>query len=153
MVFMLYRGNGLVELALVILLLTVVKNLVGASILLKLNPKLNIIPHDTDMPTIKMLYGYSKISLGITFCFLIIYNTDTILLGLMASSGTAAIYHPGAQLMRYMRNVINAVAIPLVPALSHLETVSDISVIKDIYLRAIRYVSYFSFALAGGIAA
>ena len=151
MVFMLYRGNGLVELALVILLLTVIKHLIGASILFKLNSNLNISPQDIDKPTIKMLYGYSKISLGITFCFLIIYNTDTVLLGFMASSTTAAIYHPGAQLMRYMRNVINAVAIPLVPAISHLENVSDISVIRNIYLRAIKYVSYFSFALAGGV--
>ncbi len=151
MVFMLYRGNGLVELALVILLLTVIKHLVGASILLRLFPKLNISPQDKDKETIKMLYGYSKISLGISFCFLLIYNTDTILLGFMASSSTAAIYHPGAQLMRYMRNIINAVAIPLVPAISHLETVSDLSVIRDVYLRAIKYVSYFSFALAGGV--
>lgn len=151
MVFMLYRGNGLVELALVILMLTVIKHLVGAAILLKLYPKLNIAPQNRDKPTIKMLYGYSKISLGISLCFLLIYNTDTILLGFMASSSTAAIYHPGAQLMRYMRNIINAVAIPLVPAISHLETVSDLSVIRDIYLRAIKYVSYFSFALAGGV--
>jgi len=151
MIFMLYRGNGLVELALVILLLTVVKHLVGAAILLKLYPKLNIAPQNRDKPTIKMLYGYSKISLGISMCWLLIYNTDTVLLGIMSSSSAAAIYYPGAQLMRYLRNVINAVAIPLVPAISHLETVSDLSVIREIYLRAIKYISYFSFAVAGGV--
>lgn len=151
MVFMLYRGNGLVELAVVILLLSVIKHLVGAAILLKLYPKLNITPRCSDKTTIKMLYGYSKISLGISLCWLLIYNTDTILLGFMTSSSAAAIYYPGAQLMRYMRNVINAIAIPLVPAISHLETVSDLSVIRNIYLKAIKYVSYFSFALAGGV--
>jgi len=151
MVFMLYRGNGLVELAFVILLLTVVKHLAGVAILLKLYPELNFAPGNSDKPTIKMLYGYSKISLGISLCWLLIYNTDTILLGFMTSSAAAAIYYPGAQLMRYIRNVINAAAIPLVPAISHLETVSDLTVVRDIYLKAIKYVSYFSFALAGGV--
>jgi len=151
MVFMLTQGHGLVALALVILLMTVVKHLVAAGILLRLQPRVNISAADIDKPTARMLFKYSSVSMGISLCWLILYNTDSALLGLMSSSVAAAVYNPGAQLMRHLRNAINAAAVPLVPAISHIESTSDLSVIRSVYLRAIKYVSFFSFSVAAGV--
>lgn len=151
MVFMLTRGHGLVALALVILLLTVVKHLVAAGILLHQQPEVQIAPSQADKPTARMLFTYSRISMGIALCWLILYNTDSVLLGLLNSTVAAAIYSPGAQLMRHLRGIINAIAIPLVPAVSHIEATSPLEVIRSVYLRAIKYVSFFSFSVAVGV--
>ncbi|MEA2031187.1 MAG: oligosaccharide flippase family protein [candidate division Zixibacteria bacterium] len=151
MIFMLTQGHGLVALALVILLMTVVKHLIAAGILLRLQPDVRIASADVEKPTARMLFKYSRVSLGISLCWLILYNTDSVLLGFMSSSVAAAVYYPGAQLMHHLRNIVNTVAVPLVPAISHIESTSDISVIRSVYLRAIKYVSFFSFSVAAGV--
>ena len=151
MVFMLSQGNGLVALALVILMLTVVRHLLGAGLLLKLYPEVDIGRQYADKATAKMLFSYSKVSFGISLCWLILFNTDELLLGIISSAAAAGIYHPGAQLMRYLRNLINAAALPLIPAISHKEAQGDLEPVRDLYLKAVRYISYLSFAIAAGV--
>ncbi len=151
MVYMLSQGRGLVALALVILMLTVVRHLLGAGLLLKLYPEVNIGREYADKPTARMLFGYSKISFGISVCWLVLFNTDELLLGVISSAGAAGVYHPGAQLVRYLRNLINAAALPLIPAISHKETQGDLQPVRELYLKAVRYVSYLSFAIGAGV--
>ena len=151
MIYMLWHGHGLVALALVIVLLTVMKHLVGAAILLKIHPDVNIAPRAVDRETASMLFGYSKISVGISLCWLVIFNTDAFLLGLMGSSVAAGVYYPGAQLMRYLRNLINAVALPLIPVVSHEEAEGELAKVQALYLKAVRYVAVFSFTVAAGV--
>jgi len=151
MVYMLWQGHGLVALALVIVLLTVMKHLVAAAILLKIHPEVDIQPQLADRATASMLFSYSRISVGISLCWLIIFNTDAILLGLMGTATAAGIYYPGAQLMRYLRNLINAVALPLIPAVSHEESTGQLERVQRLYLKAVRYVAYFSFAITAAI--
>ncbi len=151
MIFLLYQGHGLVALALVILLLTVVKHLVGAGLLLKLQPRVDLGRHFVKRETAVTLFGYSKISLGISVCWIILFNADPLFLGVIGSSALAGIYHPGAQLMRYLRNLINAVAIPLIPAISHKEAQGDLEPVRELYVKSVRYIGYLSFAVATGV--
>lgn len=151
MVLMLWRGHGLVALAFVILIMTVVKHLVGAGLLLKMHPEVEISRKLAERATAKMLFSYSKTAFGISLCWLVIFNTDAFLLGLLGSATAAAVYNPAAQLMRYLRNLVNAVALPLIPAISHKEASGDLGGIREIYLKAVRYISYAAFGMAVGI--
>ena len=82
---------------------------------------------------------------------MIIFSTDSLLLGLLASSAAAGIYAPGAQLMLYLRHIVNAIGIPLIPAVSQLESTGNFDRIRDIYFRGLKYISYFSFFLTVGV--
>ncbi|HOZ09043.1 MAG TPA: polysaccharide biosynthesis C-terminal domain-containing protein, partial [candidate division Zixibacteria bacterium] len=151
MVYLLSRGYGLVALALAILVMTVVRHLLGAGLLLQRYPELDIGRRFVEKPSARLLFGYSKISFGISLCWLILFNTDAFLLGLIGSAALAGVYHPGAQLMRYLRNLINAAALPLIPAVSHKDAEGDFGPVRDLYRKSVRYVSYVSFALAAAV--
>jgi O-antigen/teichoic acid export membrane protein len=98
-----------------------------------------------------MLLGYSKVSFGITIGWLIMFNTDTFLLGLMSSSAAAGVYNPATSLMLYLRNIVNSIGTPLTPAISHVEASGDIEKIRSVYLRGVRYVTYLSVLLTVGV--
>lgn len=151
MVYLLSQGHGLVALALVILLMTVVRHLIAAALLLKLYPDIDIGRNYIERSSASLLFNYSRISFGISLCWLLLFNTDAFLLGLLGSAALAGIYHPGAQLMRYLRSLVNALAIPLIPAVSHKEAQGDLDPVREVYLKAVRYIAFLSFALAAGV--
>ncbi len=151
MVWLINQGYGLVALALVILTVSVLKHLAGVIWLKSLYPRVQFSIGKSDTATVKMLLSYSRVSFGITVGWLIIFNTDTFLLGILSSSVAAGVYNPGAQLMLYLRNIINSIGTPLMPAISHIEASGDIEKVRDVYLRGIRYISYLSFLLAVGV--
>jgi len=97
------------------------------------------------------LFNYSRITFGITAAWLIIFNTDTVLLGLLSSATLAGVYAPGAQLMLHLRNAVNVVATPLTAAVSQLEAEGNWEAIQRLYLRGLRYTSYLSFFMAVGV--
>ncbi len=149
--FLLSEGQGLPILASAILVLSVMKYLVTGAVMFRLHPKVVFSFKLFDRDTVKMLFDYSKISLGVSVCWMVIYNTDSVLLGLVSTAGAAGIYQPGAQLMRYMRHMINSIAVPLIPAVSHLEEHSDPKQIAGLYLKAVRYVSFLAVVTAVGV--
>ncbi|MEW6412247.1 MAG: flippase [Candidatus Zixiibacteriota bacterium] len=151
MVWLLKLGYGLVALALVILSVSVAKHIAGVIWLRKLHPQVRFLLGKSDAATVKMLLGYSRVSFGITIGWLIMFNTDTFLLGILSSSVAAGVYNPGAQLMLYLRNIINSIGTPLMPAISHIEASGDIEKVSDVYLRGIKYISYLSFLLGVGV--
>lgn len=150
-IWLIKNGYGLVSLALVILIMNLLRHLAAIIILKKLYPEIKFSFSLPDQKMTKKLLGYSKISFGITIGWLIIFNTDTFLLGLFSSSAAAGIYNPGTQLMLYLRNFVNAIGVPLTPAISHLDTNNDRERIKRIYHKGIKYVSYFSFVALVGV--
>lgn len=153
MVAVLIAGHGLIALALVILSTQVAKHLVGIIILKRLHRGIRLSFGRIDAETTRMLLGYSKISFGISIGWIAIYNTDAVLLGLLTSSVAAGVYHPGAQLLHHARNFINAVAIPLMPAISHIEADSDRATVRALYLKGLKYSSYLSFFISAGLIA
>jgi len=151
MVWLLYNGYGLTALAAVIFASTVIKLLAGTVWLKKLHPQTKFKPAQANRETARMLFTYSKISFGITMAWIVIFNTDSVLLGLLSSSAAAGIYAPGAQLMLYLRHIVNAIGIPLIPAVSQLESRENLPKIRDIYLKSLKYFSYLSFFLTVGV--
>jgi O-antigen/teichoic acid export membrane protein len=151
MVWLLREGYGLVALALTLVGFTVVRHLVAAVWLHKLYPQVRFSLKSAGRESATMLFRYSRVSFAIIAGWMIIFNTDSFLLGLISSSAAAGVYHPGAQLLLYLRNAVNAVAQPLTPAVSHLETTVGVGGVTYLYLRSLRYASYLSFVLCTGV--
>lgn len=151
MVILISLGYGLVSLAAVIVIASLIRHAIGIVWLRRLYPKVHFSPSLIDRATSRLLFGYSRISFAISIGWLIMFNTDSFLLGLMTSSAAAGIYNPGAQLMLSFRILVNAIGIPLIPAVSHLEAESRHDQIRQIYRRGVKYGAFLSFALTGGV--
>lgn len=148
MVVLIKAGYGLVALAWTILTFSFLKHLAGLIIIKKLHKELHFSLNDSDSETIKVLFKYSRISFAITIGWLIIFNTDSFLLGLISGSAAAGIYNPAARLMLYLRNLVNAVGTPLIPAVSHLDGEKRYHDINRIYLKGVKYVTFISVVIS-----
>jgi O-antigen/teichoic acid export membrane protein len=151
MALLLSMGYGMIGLAIAILGVNVLRLAAAWIWLHAVEPTIRWDPRAFDKERFKELYGYSKMSFGITIAWLVIFGSDSILLGMIASASAAGIYAPAAQLMLYMRHVINAIGIPLAPAISHLEAKGrDYGVVRT-YLAGLKYVTFISFFLSCGV--
>lgn len=151
MIFLIKAGYGLVALASTMLTTSILKDITGVIILKRIFSPLRFSLKDIDKETVRELFGYSKIAFGITAGWLIIFNTDSVILGLLISSTSAGVFTPAARLMLYLRNIINTLSVPLIPAVSHLEAKNNYDKIRAVYLKGLKYTSYFSFFLCSGV--
>jgi len=151
MVWLLHSGYGLVSLAVTLVIFTVVRHVVAAVWLRHLYHEVRFSSNALSKETAALLFRYSRVSFAIVAGWLVVFNTDSFLLGLISSSAAAGVYYPGAQLLLYLRNAVNAVAQPLTPAVSHLETTRGIGAVTNLYLKGLRYASYLSFVLCTGV--
>ncbi|MDZ4724281.1 MAG: oligosaccharide flippase family protein [candidate division Zixibacteria bacterium] len=145
MVWLLANGYGLATLAMAILITSLARYFAGLLLLKRLHPETNFSPALVTKTDSDELLNYSKISFGITITWLIIFNTDSVILGLFISSAAAGLFAPAMQLFLQIRNVINAIATPLITAVSHLGASGRDKSIAETYLKGVRYASYFSF--------
>lgn len=151
MALLLYLGYGMIGLAIAILGVNLLRIAGGWFALRKIAPRLDWNPRKFDRERFRELFRYSKMSFGITLAWLVIFNSDSILLGMISSAAAAGIYAPAAQLMLYMRHVVNGIGIPLTPAISHLEARGQDQGVVRTYLTGLKYVSFISFFLATGV--
>lgn len=147
---LLYYGYGLVALALTIVVTTMIRSGFGVIWLKKIHPEIKLSFH-FDKGSAKQLFGYSKITFFISLCWLILYGSDSFILGLISTTAAAGIYAPGAQLILYIRNIINLIGTPLIPAVSHLESQNSFERIQIIYMKGLKYISFISFAIATSV--
>lgn len=152
-VVLLSLGYGLIALAVTMVAFSLARNVAGMLWLKKLHPEVRIGARFVDRSTIRMLFRYSRISFGVAIAWMILFNSDSILLGLLASTATVGIYAPGAQLMLYVRHLINAVGGPLTPVIAHVEATDSIEKVQSVYLKSLTYVAYLGVFLCVGIIA
>ena len=150
MTILLYNGYGLIALALTILGTTIARSLAGMYWLKKIHPEIKF-SYSYDSQSAKQLLGYSKITFFISLCWLVLYGSDSFILGLLSTTAAAGVYAPGAQLMLYMRNIINVIGVPLIPAVSHLESQESFKRIQTIYMKGIKYIAFASFAMSTSV--
>ncbi len=150
MSILLYNGYGLVALASTIVTTTILRSIVGIFLLKRIHPEIKL-SFRFDKDSAKQLFGYSKITFFISLCWLILYGSDSFILGLLSTTAAAGIYAPGAQLMLYIRNIINIIGVPLIPAISHLESNESFERIQTVYLKGLKYISFISFSMATSV--
>lgn len=150
-IILLANGYGLVSLAVTLGAFALTRNIAGVLVLRKLHPEVRFDLKSISRETVGMLLTYSRTSFAIALVWIGIYNSDSVVLGLLASSALVGVYAPGAQVMLYFRHLVNAIAIPLLPALVHLESTRDLEVIRQLYVKGIRIVAYAGGAMAAGV--
>lgn len=150
LVIILFHHDGLVEMAQVVLVVHAIRQVLSFVILKRLHAEIEFSPALFDWATLKSLFQYSKTAFGISLAWLLIFGSDSVLLGIISSSAAAGIFNPAVQMMYHLRLIVNAIGIPLTPAVSHLETTADYNTISKIYLRGLKYVSYLTFLICTG---
>ena len=151
LIALLTSGYGLVALAMAIFGVSLIRQVVALIVVRKLFPRVHLVRAAITRATARLLTDYSKVSFAIAVGWMVIFSTDSILLGLLASPAAAGIYAPGASVMLYLRMIVNTVGTPLTPAVSQLEGMARGETIRDVYLKGIRYFSFASFFLAVGV--
>jgi len=147
MVLLLEYDYGLVGLCIAALGASLLRHIVTIIWLRRRFPEVRFSYKGADKETYRELFDYSKVSLGIAACWMIIFNTDSFILGIVGSTALAGVYYPGAQLFSHLRNVFNGIAAPLTPAVSHMETATGVESVRSVYLRGIKYSSFLSFLI------
>lgn len=147
----LHLGGNLLHLAVIVFGVSLIRQLTGVLLTRRVFPALSLNPGRADRDTARELLRYSRISLGITLCWVVLLNTDGPLLGAMVSAGAAGVYRAGAQVVHQLRLVLHGIGGPLIPAVSQLSAQSDPSQIRTIYLKGLRYLSWLTFAVCAGM--
>ena len=145
LIYLLSQGGGLVDMAIAATVIHLSRHLAGVVILKKLYPQIKFSLKKIDAEIASSLLHYSKTAFGISIGWMLIFNSDSILLGIISSSSAAGIYNPAVQLMFHLRMTVNAIGLPLIPAVSYLESTSDLEAVRRVYLRLIKYTAYLSF--------
>ncbi len=148
LVWLLSNGYGLFEMAIAIFLIMSLRQFASILIVRRYFPSLRFRPSFKKTDDRSAIIKYSRISFGISLAWLVIFNSDAILLGALSSAAAAGIFAPASQLMLYLRNIVNVVGAPLTAAISHWESNDDFERIIKLYLNGIRYLSFASVFLA-----
>ena len=148
---LLYFNSDLTALAFGILGLSIIRQVASAVWLKRKFPDLRFRLSGGDSQIRKELYRYSRYSFGIALAAIFLYGSDSVLLGLLVSSAAAGIYAPGAQLLLYVRQIVNSAANVITPAVSRLEAVGDWDAIRQVYLMSVKYTMYLSVTAAVGV--
>jgi O-antigen/teichoic acid export membrane protein len=146
MIVLLRTGSGLVALALTVFILGLIRQLVSAWWLKRVFPawRTGLAP---EPELTRDLFSYSRITFAITLAWMIIFNTDSMLLGLVATTAAAGIYTPATQLATSMRQLINAIGTPLTAAVAHARGARETESATLRYLRLFAHTSYGAFAI------
>ncbi|UCD17206.1 MAG: polysaccharide biosynthesis C-terminal domain-containing protein, partial [Candidatus Zixiibacteriota bacterium] len=148
-VYLLLEGYGIVAMALTFLVFSMMRQFTGAALLKKLHPALRINRRFISAAAARMIFNYSLIGFLISIAWLLIANTDNILIGYFFDTTAVTKYAIAGSIIVYFRNVILAVTFPLRPLISHYDALEKKDKITYIYARGTRYLYYITFAVAG----
>jgi O-antigen/teichoic acid export membrane protein len=151
LVYLLSQGYGLTALAAGIFGVSLIRQLGVVIWMTWCHPEIRFRPGDIDRGRAKELFGFSTVSFGITLTWLVIFGSDAIILGLLASPTAAALFAPASQLMLYLRHIINAIGTPLAPAVSQLDSRAASDQVALTYRKGVKYVTYLSFFVSAGV--
>lgn len=151
MVWVLLNDGTLWELALVITATTSARLIVGSIILKRLHSEIRFDPRSASRDTSVSLMRYGGTSLAITLATLLIFNSEGPILAIMLGTAATGLYAPAAQLMLYMRHMVNTIGTPLTAALSQLDAEGNSERVHLTYLSSLRLASILSFLVGSGV--
>ncbi|SYZ74138.1 putative Undecaprenyl-diphospho-oligosaccharide flippase [Candidatus Zixiibacteriota bacterium] len=150
-VLLLKTGHGIVSLAGAFLLFTIFRLVVSAALLRKLHPPIKFGRSFVRSDTIRMLFNYGLISFFISIAWLLIANTDSVVIGYFLDTSAVTVYAVATAVIIAMRNIIHAVSFPLRPLVSHYDATGGDEKIGRIFLVGTKYLYFLTFAAAAGV--
>ena len=143
-VYFLKKGHGLVTLAIITITVNVVRSVVRRVVQQRLVPQIRWRFRYVERERVRELLGYGFVSFLIVISWMVIFNIDNIVVGIFLSTTAVTFYSIAGQIITYLRMIINAIGIPLVPAVSHLDATSDTRQIASLYGKMSKYLYYLS---------
>nr|MBN2278874.1 oligosaccharide flippase family protein [candidate division Zixibacteria bacterium] len=144
-------GYGLIPFALCYVVFGFLKMIAGAVILRRIRPEIRINPRLANRETFRTLVNYGFISFLISIAWLLIANTDNVLIGYFLDASSVTMYAIAAGFIVYLRSFVLAVSFPLRPMISHYEALNKKDNIRFIYTRGTKYLYFATFMVAGGL--
>lgn len=141
---------GIVEMAIITLGLFLLQSWGMSYYRAKNFPEVKFKVSEVSRKSFNELFSYSIYSFLIVVSALLIHYSDNIVIGGFISMQAVAIYSIPLLFTTQMRNLFTVISVPLVPAISQIESESDYSRIARIHLRATRYLFFISFTIVIG---
>ncbi|MFL5340868.1 MAG: polysaccharide biosynthesis C-terminal domain-containing protein [Gemmataceae bacterium] len=139
-----YFRLGLVSLAAVFALCTVLEHLVMSWLVERLLPELRAAPWRVDRATLKLIRGYSFDSFLAMLAGRVAFKTDAIVIGLAGHLDLIPFFDMPSRLVEYAKNLIRSGTTTLTPAISALEAKGGTVKIRELFLNGCRYAMYLA---------
>lgn len=143
-VYFLSQGYGLVTLALITLIVDLMRQIARRMYQQHLVPEIEFSRRYIKKSEVRELLGYGVISFFIVVGWMVVFHTDNIIIGMFISTSAVTYYNIAGMLVNYLRMLINAIGVPLVPAISHIEATGDYQAIAGLYSKLAGYLFYLT---------
>ncbi len=150
-VYVLKAGYGLIGLAWVVIAGNFARFLIRRYTQQMIVPQIRLRIHFIKKERMRELLGYGAISFLIVVSWMVIFNIDNIVIGLYLTTSAVAYYSIATQVINYTRAIVNAIGIPLVPAISHIDATSGTDEIAPLYLKLSNYLYFLTTAICVGL--
>ncbi len=150
-VYYLKQGHGIVTLAWITLITNTIRFIIRRFTQQWLVPQLRLRIRYITKSRMRELLSYGFISFLIVVAWMVIFNIDNIVIGLFITTTAVTYYSIALQIINYLRSIINAIGVPLVPAISHLDATSDQNEIGSLYIKITAYLYYLTSAICVGL--
>ncbi len=151
MVVLLEMGYGLIEMAVLVLVLQLLSRIVMSSVRKRLFPEVRFSFAAIDKDTTKEMFSYAFFSFLVAATWVISNQSDNIIIGRFISVEAVAVYSIASQLLMQLRTSVYAIATPIVPTISHFEAENKFERIVSLYSKSTRYLYYLSGFFAVGM--
>lgn len=143
-VYFFMKGYGLVSLGIITIVTTIVRTIIRRIYQQALVPQIEFHPKYVRKDRCRELLGYGLISFFIVISWMVVFNTDNIIIGIFLSTTAVTYYSIAGNLVNHLRGLVNAIGIPLVPAISHYDATGEMSQISNLYAKVTKYLFYFA---------
>lgn len=144
MIVLLESGLGLFEMSLLILSLTIATRYGMYRVRKKKFPRVRFSFKDINKEKTRELMDYAVYSFLIVVMWIVIYQTDNIIIGRFISMDAVAVFSIGALLISQFRDIVGTIFVSVVPTISHFEADHNFGKIMVIYSRTTKYLYYAS---------
>lgn len=141
-VYFLKLGYGLLAMAIITVFITLSSSQIQTIIRNRIVPQIRYsIKYITKTRILEML-NYGGISFLIVATYMIIFNTDNIVIGIFQTTTAVTFYSIAGNLIGYLRIIAHSVSIPLTPLVSHMDSSSNFDEIKILYYNITKKLYY-----------
>jgi O-antigen/teichoic acid export membrane protein len=140
LVVLLRLGGGLVGVAVLVSVCTLVEHLAMAVAVFRYLPRLRLSPRLVDRPTLRTLRGYSFDALMAMLAGRVSFQTDALVINAFLLPQSITLFAVAARLTEYAKDALRVATAVLTPAISALEAKGDGAAIRRVFLDSTRYV-------------
>lgn len=132
-VYFLKSGYGILAMAVITVVMTIASMQVRTLIRNRLVPQIKYSFKYISKTKIREMLSYGGISFLIVITYLVIFNTDNIIIGIFQSTTAVTFFSIAGSLMGYLRVLAHSVSVPFTPLVSHMESTAGYEEIRKMF--------------------